>query len=260
MSLKYFKEKFGLPSAKVKSAIQKADAAQVEFESKLVQIGKHTLEYLPENSRTLVMLGRPYNSIDPFLNLGLVEKLIGQNIFPIPLDFLPLQFGEVFEDYRSMYWPNGQKIMAAAKMVAKDDRLYALYLSNFRCGPDSFLVHYVNEEMKGKPYLHLEVDEHSADAGMITRIEAFMDSLKGAEKNKKEQEKVYRPRPGKASPDKERVLYFPYMNDNAYAISAAARSCGIPSEVLPMQTEEDLALGRKYTSSRECFFATALPF
>ena len=52
---------------------------------------------------------------------------------------------------------------------------------------------------------------------------------------------------------KDRVLYFPHMNDNAHAISAAARSCGIQSEVLPMQNEQDLALGRQYTSSRECF-------
>jgi predicted nucleotide-binding protein (sugar kinase/HSP70/actin superfamily) len=43
------------------------------------------------------------------------------------------------------------------------------------------------------------------------------------------------------------------MNDNAHAVSAAVRSCGVQSEVLPMQTEEDLALGRQYTSSRECF-------
>jgi predicted CoA-substrate-specific enzyme activase len=249
----FFKEKFGISKSKINLAIQKADAAQISFESSLVEIGKQALDNLPKNARTLVMLGRPYNSADPYLNLGLVEKLIGQNIFPIPVDFLPLQFDEVFKDYRSMYWPNGQKIMAAAKLVAKDDRLYAMYLSNFRCGPDSFLAHYVSEEMKGKPYLNLEVDEHSADAGMITRIEAFMDSLKGAEKNKKQDETSYRPRPGKSSPDKQRVLYFPYMNDNAHAISAAARSCGVPSEVLPMQTEEDLALGRKYTSSRECF-------
>ena len=78
-----------------------------------------------------------------------------------------------------MYWPNGQKILAAARMVAEDDRLHAVYLSNFRCGPDSFLAHYVREEMRGKPYLQLEVDEHSADAGMITRCEAFLDSLQG---------------------------------------------------------------------------------
>ena len=43
------------------------------------------------------------------------------------------------------------------------------------------------------------------------------------------------------------------MNDGAYLIAAAARSCGIPSEVLPKQTEEDIAIGRKYTSSKECY-------
>ena len=64
-----------------------------------------------------------------------------------------LPVNEVFEDYRSMYWPNGQKILAATRLVAQDNRLHAIYMSNFRCGPDSFLMHYVNEEMKGKPCL-----------------------------------------------------------------------------------------------------------
>jgi predicted nucleotide-binding protein (sugar kinase/HSP70/actin superfamily) len=152
-----------------------------------------------------------------------------------------------------MYWPNGQKVIAAAQLVAEHENLHAVYISNFRCGPDSFIWHYVTEELKGKPFLHLEVDEHSADAGMITRIEAFLDSLAGAELNKKKDIKIFRPRPGQPSPQKERVMYFPYMNDGAYMIAAAARSCGIPSEVLPRQTEEDLAIGRKYTSSKECF-------
>jgi predicted nucleotide-binding protein (sugar kinase/HSP70/actin superfamily) len=43
------------------------------------------------------------------------------------------------------------------------------------------------------------------------------------------------------------------MNDNAFLVAAAARGCGIPSEVLPKQTEVELAIGRKYTSSKECF-------
>ncbi len=250
---RFFHSKFGLGISRIKEAIMKADQVQVDFESTLVRTGAEILSDLPKDCRPLIILGRPYNATDPFLNLALMDKLIGQNVLPIPLDFLPLPVSEVFKDYRSMYWPNGQKIMAATRMVAKDDRLHAVYLSNFRCGPDSFIVHYVNEEMKGKPYLHLEVDEHSADAGMITRIEAFLDSLHGAEKNKKKQETIYRPRPGSPSPSRDRILYFPYMNDNAYAISAAARSCGIPSEVLPMQDAKDLEIGRKYTSSRECF-------
>ena len=50
-----------------------------------------------------------------------------------------------------------------------------------------------------------------------------------------------------------RTLYFPYMRDGAYALAAASRSCGLDAWVLPQQTEEDVELGRKYTSSKECF-------
>lgn len=249
----YFNDKFGINKEEIKKAIYKADEAQIAFEKRLVEYGKDILKSLPANCRPAVLLGRPYNTTDPHLNLGLVEKLISQNVMPIPIDMLDLSGYNIFGSYRNMYWPNGQKMIAAAQMVAKTDGLYAVYLSNFRCGPDSFIWHYITEELKGKPFLHLEVDEHSADAGMVTRIEAFLDSLRGAEKNEKKEVQIFRPRTSPASPKKDRVLYFPYMNDGAYLLAAAARGCGIPSEVLPKQTEEDLAIGRKYTSSKECF-------
>ncbi len=249
----YFSDKFGIKKDEIRKAIYKADSFQVAFEKKLIDYGKDILKSIPKNCRPVVLLGRPYNSTDSHLNLDLVEKLIAQNVMPIPLDMLDLSGYRIFDDYRNMYWPNGQKVVAAAQMVAKTEGLYAVYLSNFRCGPDSFIWHYVTEELKGKPFLHLEVDEHSADAGMVTRIEAFLDSLKGSEKNEKKDLKIIRPRPSPASPPKDRILYFPYMNDGAYMLAAAARSCGIPSEVLPKQTEEDIAIGRKYTSSKECY-------
>jgi predicted CoA-substrate-specific enzyme activase len=250
---KYFNERFGISKAEIRKAIYKADEVQTSFEKRLIEYGKEVLNTIPENCRPVVLLGRPYNSTDQHLNLGLVEKLITQNVMPIPLDMLDLSPYNIFANYRNMYWPNGQKIIAAAQMVAKNDKLHAVYISNFRCGPDSFIWHYVTEELKGKPFLHLEIDEHSADTGMVTRIEAFLDSLSGSEKNEKKDLPIFRPRPGQASPQKDRVMYFPYMNDGAYMIAAAARSCGIQSEVLPKQTGEELALGRKYTSSKECF-------
>jgi predicted CoA-substrate-specific enzyme activase len=249
----YFNKKFGINKEAIRKALFKADSVQTIFENRLISYGKEALNSIPKNCRPVVILGKPYNSSDQYLNLGLIEKLINQNVMPIPLDMLDLSSYNIFNNYRNMYWPNGQKIIAAAQLVAKNENLYAVYLSNFRCGPDSFIWHYVTEELKGKPFLHLEVDEHSADAGMITRIEAFLDSLKGVEKNKKKDINIFRPRQGPASPQKERVLYFPYMNDSAYLIAAAVRSCGIRSEVLPKQTEEDLAIGRKFTTSKECF-------
>jgi predicted CoA-substrate-specific enzyme activase len=250
---KFFNEKFGIDKDDIRRAIYNADDIQTAFEKRLIDYGKEVLADLPDNCRPVVLLGRPYNSSDPHLNLGLIEKLITQNVMPIPIDMLDLSPYNIFKNYRNMYWPNGQKMIAAAQLVAKSDKLNAVYLSNFRCGPDSFIWHYITEELKGKPFLHLEVDEHSADAGMITRIEAFLDSLKGSEKNEKKDPEIFRPRPSHSSPRKDRVMYFPYMNDSAYMIAAAARSCGIASEVLPKQTNEDLSIGRKYTSSKECF-------
>jgi predicted CoA-substrate-specific enzyme activase len=249
----YFAEKFGFSKKAVRNAVLRADAFQTGFEKKLVEYGRTILNNIPEGCRPVVLLGRPYNSADPHLNLALTEKLITQNVMPVPVDMLDLSPYNIFANYRNMYWPNGQKLIAAAQLVAKTEALHAVYLSNFRCGPDSFIWHYITEELKGKPFLHLEVDEHSADAGMVTRIEAFLDSLKGAELNVKKETEIFRPRPSPSSPQKNRVLYFPYMYDGAYMIAAAARSCGIPSEVLPKQTDEDLSLGRKYTSSKECF-------
>lgn len=249
----YFGSKFGLGKDEIRNAVYKADDVQVAFEKDLINTGKEALAKLPSDCRPAVLLGRPYNTTDPHLNLGLVEKLISQSVMPVPVDMLDLSAYNIFENYRNMYWPNGQKIIAATQLVAKTEGLWAVYLSNFRCGPDSFIWHYVTEEMKGKPFLHLEVDEHSADAGMVTRIEAFLDSLEGAAKDEKKERIIIRPRKSPSSPQPGRVLYFPYMNDAAYLVSAAARSCGIASEVLPKQTEEDLAIGRKYTSSKECF-------
>jgi predicted nucleotide-binding protein (sugar kinase/HSP70/actin superfamily) len=88
---------------------------------------------------------------------------------------------------------------------------------------------------------------------MVTRIEAFLDSLKGSEMNEKKAVTIHRPRPSPSAPPANRTLYFPYMHDGAAFVAAAARSVGIPSEVLPKQTEVEIALGRKYTSSKECF-------
>jgi len=250
----FMETQFGTDQKETISAIEKAFIAQRAFEAAVKTRGAEVYRNLPKDKVAAVILGRPYNTGDPELNLSMVEKLINLDVLPIPVDFLPLEQENVFDDYPGMYWPNGQKILASARIVAKTERLNAVYLSNFRCGPDSFLSHYVSEELKNKPYLNLEVDEHSADAGMITRCEAFLDSLKGRRKVKsKDEPNMLRLHGFHSTAGAGRSLYFPYMRDGAYALAAASRSCGIDAWVLPQQTEEDIELGRKYTSSKECF-------
>lgn len=249
----FMHDKFGTSKRKVVKAIENADKAQIAFENKVLIRGQEVMNNLPDDKEALVIIGRVYNTGDPALNLSMVEKLINQDVLPIPLDYLPLGSEHILNDYPQMYWPNGQKILAGARIVARDPKLHAIYMGNFRCGPDSFLAHFVHEEMAGKPYLELEIDEHSADAGMITRYEAFLDSLKGSKLVEKKKQKFFTPGVMKSSPLKDRTLYFPYMCDGAYAMAAASRSCGMKAEVLPMQDKVDLELGRKNTSARECF-------
>lgn len=246
-------DKFRTPKKEVIRAIRKADEVQVAFEQDIEIRGQEVMKNLPDEKETLVILGRPYNTGDPALNLSMVEKLINLDVLPIPIDFLPLKGEHITRDYPQMCWPNGQKILAAARIIARDKKLHAVYMCNFRCGPDSFLSHFVYEEMGGKPYLEIEIDEHGADAGMITRYEAFLDSLKGSRLVKREKKEVYIPGIMSSAPAEDRMLYFPYMNDAGYAMAAAIRSFGLSSEVLPMTDKEALELGRKHTSGRECF-------
>ena len=249
----FMNEKFGISKSRTIGAVKKADRAQTAFERKVENRGREILENLPEGRIAAVIIGRPYNTSDPELNLHLVEKLINLDVLPIPIDFLPLSKENIFNDYSMMYWPNGRNILAAARIIAGNEKLNAVYLGNFRCGPDSFLNHFVREELKGKPYLQLEVDEHSADAGMITRCEAFLDSLRSSRLTERKIERGLMPGAMKRHFEKDRVLYFPYMCDHAYMMSAASRHFGVKSEVLPSQDEKTLELGRRYTSSKECF-------
>lgn len=249
----FMKEKFKIPLSKSLKAIELADSKQNQFETAVKQRGKEILSKLPKDKKALVILGRPYNTTDPLLNLRLVEKLIKLDTLPVPVDFLPLEDENIFDEYRMMYWPNGQKILAAARLIQKNENLFAVYLGNFRCGPDSFLTHFVRKEMNGKPYLHLEVDEHSADAGLVTRCEAFLDSLDGYQKVKGSVSTTQHKKFIHSKTLDGRKLWLPYAGDTVYMLAAAARSCGIDAQVLPMQDTLDLELARKHTNGQECF-------
>jgi predicted CoA-substrate-specific enzyme activase len=240
----------GKRGKKVENAICKAKNAQKNFYKLLEDRGKEVLDNLGENEIALVIISRPYNGCDSGVNLDLPEKLRDMGILAIPMDFLTLDLEDISKDYPNMYWKYGQKILAAARAIARDKRLYALYITNFGCGPDSFISKFFPKEVGGKPYLMIDIDEHSADAGVMTRCEAFLDSLKNARKKdfKNDTEWKY-----KFSANNKRTMYIPYMHDSGRMAAAAMRANGVAAEALPMPDKISLELGRKYTSGKECY-------
>lgn len=56
-----------------------------------------------------------------------------------------------------------------------------IHVTAFACGPDSLVDRMVEIEARRRrkmPYLSIAVDEHTGEAGVRTRIEAFLDMLR----------------------------------------------------------------------------------
>jgi predicted CoA-substrate-specific enzyme activase len=262
--------KFGVSKSQINEALDRGLAAQRGFEDFCVNRGKEILDGLTPEQKACVIVSRPYNGCDPGVSLDLPRKLRKMNVLAIPIDFLDLEAANITEPelQEEMYWKYGQKIFRAAHIIRDEPRLNAIYISNFSCGPDSFVITFFKELMmtvesdgteRRKPALVLEIDEHSADAGVVTRLEAFHESLKAVESRRKPDEEIGPARQPATSPWKSvwgdcsgRTLYIPWMGDHSHALAASFRHCGQPAEVLSMADEDTLKWGRKYTSGKEC--------
>ncbi len=124
----------------------------------------------------IILLGRSYNVCDRAVNLDLAGKLrdhYGINV--IPLDFLRLEGEDISDLNDNMYWNSGRRILAAARIAGRHRGLELIYVTNFKCGPDSYIKHFVAEAV-GRPFLTLQFDGHGNDAGMMTRCEAYLES------------------------------------------------------------------------------------
>ncbi|MFH1416922.1 MAG: acyl-CoA dehydratase activase [Planctomycetota bacterium] len=167
----------GVPKSRANAAFDAALAAQQAFRRAYSAAGAEALATLDRTGESgMVIVGRPYNIHDSGVSLSAARKLrdsYGVNVLPI--DALPLAGIDVRDVNDNMYWDYGRKILAAAKLIADRPNLHIIYITNFKCGPDSFIKAFI-KSASGKPFLTLQFDGHSNDAGMMTRCEAYLDS------------------------------------------------------------------------------------
>ncbi len=241
----------GKSKRQVAQAVDAGLQALDQFEQSVQQRGQEVLAQLSPDQIAVVIVSRSYNGCDLGANLQIPTKLQERGALAIPMDFLPLEEVRLPSDWFNMFWGYGQKILSAAEIIAGNRRLHALYLTNFGCGPDSFLLRFFNERLGTEPCLIIEVDEHSADAGIITRIEAFLDSLESTQSREFESGRQFRPLT--IEPNTDRTILIPNMSGHAYALAAAIQSCGVKAQVMDEPDEQTLYWGRKYTSGKECF-------
>jgi predicted nucleotide-binding protein (sugar kinase/HSP70/actin superfamily) len=101
----------------------------------------------------------------------------------LPMDFIDVS-SVPLSDFLPMYWGLGAQILRTARWLKGMPQYFGLHLTNFGCGADSFIEHFYKHIMSEKPYLILELDEHSAVAGVMTRLEAYKNVIENAMKKR----------------------------------------------------------------------------
>ena len=241
----------GLTFEEIDCALAKAGAAQREFANRCIAKGREIIEEIEKtNGRGVVILGRPYNTTDRHINLDLSKRLNSFGITTIPADFLNTAEEKLPPIWSRVRWGYGRKLIQAARILKKHKNLGAVTVTNFGCGPDAFIDQYLEYELSDTPNLTVEFDDHRAEAGLVTRLEAFSRNFKIAEKERSTVEGID---PGKQKiPLREYTYYIPSFMDHALAISGSLKASGCKVVLLPPTDDESWNLGLKYAYGREC--------
>ena len=230
-------------------AMQKAALGFIKYNRSLAKQGSAYLSTLPPGAPVFVIITRPYGVNDPILNMSVPQHLIKMGHGVIPLSALEIEPDspegkKICQDYPNMYWPFGQHILTGAKKIRNTPNLYAIYLTNHGCGPDTALLHLFRKEMGGKPFLHLEVDEHGSKVGIITRLEAFALSF-----DKKCVPPVQAPPAPKS--EKEGAIHIPSLYPYSELACQSLKNQGLPARVLPPTDRESFEQGRVLGAAKE---------
>ncbi|WP_432407645.1 acyl-CoA dehydratase activase-related protein [Wukongibacter sp. M2B1] len=137
----------------------------------------------------VLLLGHPYNIYDSYLSMEIVDKLRRNNLTVLTYDSLEEDVIKKKADTldKKMFWSFGRKIIGTALKAIEDDEVRGIiYLSSFGCGLDSVIADIVERRIRrgsNKPFTMLSLDEHTGEAGVDTRIEAFVDMIRWREEH-----------------------------------------------------------------------------
>ena len=231
----------------------------MDYEKHLEKLGSEVIKDIDEDEKVFVILSRIYNIVDPTLNMGIEEKLKEMGYKVLYLSHLEAGEVNLKKEYENMYWPFGQHTLTGVEIVKAHKNLYPIYITNHGCGPDTILSHYFKKEIGDKPYLHIEVDEHSSKVGIITRVEAFIHSLDNHTEKNTEEDCLVENITNKDEDisNNDNILIpniYPYSNILKSFLEKENKNVTILEEV----NEKSIEYGKQFSMSKEYFSLTAL--
>jgi len=188
-SLKKLGNQLNKNTGEIKRAFQLAAAEEREMKEKEKQV---FLKKISSKKPKIVLISHPYNLYDSYINLRTKEKLEGLGVEPIFIDEVhpqimgsekPARNSQVTERENSFkidfHWEFGKEIVEKIEEIFKYNIIGGIQISSFQCGCDVVLKELVEREFKIKkiPFLYIIIDEHTGEAGLQTRLEAFVDTI-----------------------------------------------------------------------------------
>jgi predicted CoA-substrate-specific enzyme activase len=221
----------------------------------------------------VVLVGRPYVVYAPEVNLSVPRKITTRGFTVIPGDALTVQAPANEYDV----WHFTQDVMAAVEYSRQHPDRYICDISCFSCGPDAVMQHRLRHELEGQPFCFLEIDSHTAHAGIETRIGAFLDIVEARHQGHVVPESLSEQRTITARIEQERgraiiitgtgrrlaldapEVVHAFLSDGdpfvSYMMAGYYAASGWRVAELPNTSAEILRSARKVCSGREC-----LPF
>ena len=248
--------KMGYSTKNVRAALQEGLINKERFDKKIEEKTKEVFDSIKKykkNEPAFLVMARPYTAYDANVNNDIVNKILDAGYLAIPLELAPIGSIDISKQMPKMYWIQGQKKLAAIELLNKNKNLFGIDITYFACGPDT----QINQQMRcrtQKPFLTVEMDEHTGDAGIDTRLQAFFNTVKsylGIEA--KQTSKVFSVKlKGLDEIKDKKILVFPPMSKHNYAISAVFNAYRIQSRVLEVSPDETLERARSCTCGLVC--------
>ncbi|MDW7652024.1 MAG: acyl-CoA dehydratase activase-related protein [Bacillota bacterium] len=174
----------------IRRALREARAAQEQYEANLrrgntpYDIFSGSPNVSGQGNVRVAVLGHAYNLNDPYISMNLIGRLREMGVDVVTSEMLRPQ--DICRGthclQKDIFWTFGKELMGAAFHLQEQQKIQGLILvASFGCGPDSLIcemVERVYKRNKTVPVLMLTLDEHTGEAGVVTRLEAFVDMLR----------------------------------------------------------------------------------
>ncbi len=139
--------------------------------------------YHIDTKQTIAVVGHTYNMYDSYSSMNLLNKLKENQVNIVVPGMISFEHINNHADglNKKMFWSFGRKLLGVSMYLAESKNVDGvIYISSFGCGIDSIIQDLFERKSRkeGKiPFLLLTIDEHTGEAGINTRIEAFLDMI-----------------------------------------------------------------------------------